>query len=337
MPVFFLGIERLLDPSKRRPGGSATRYAVSTAGVGLLASWLHPWQGVCLLLVLSALVVWSGFDRRNVALIGPILATAAPVAYYSALAQFDRTWAAESANALPLLPVWVLAISLAPLALPALFAMPGGSLDVQERILRIWPAASVATYLLVPNYPYHAFEGITLPLAILAVRKAATVVPRRAVAVAVASLTLPGIVIVNDFRRQLRLHQNPYYITPSERSALDYLERSKRPGGVLAAFYLGQTVPALTGRNTWVGQQWWTPNSFERSRQAGDLFAGRLPPRLARRLVVATGAGFLLSDCKTQKDLTIPLGNLVTVRRFGCAAVYEVQKPTRAGNRTLRR
>lgn len=337
MPLVLLGTERLLDASRRGPGRSATTYALLTSVGGLIVSWLHPWQGACLVLMLCGVVLWSRLHRRNMALITPVVATVTPLIYYAALGRFDPTWAVESQIEFPPLPAWIPLISLAPLALPALFAMPGRSLDTQEQILRIWPAASLIAYLLIPNYPYHAFEAITLPLAILAVRYAAKLAPRAAIATAVASLTLPGVVLLKDFRGQLKLHQNAYYITASENEALDYLERARRPGGVFAAVYLGQTVPALTGRKSWVGLQWWTPDFFERARQSDDLFAGKLPYPLARRLVLASGADFLLSDCKARTDLRAALGNLVEVRHFGCATVYEVQRPSWTGDRTRRR
>ena len=94
---------------------------------------------------------------------------------------------------------------------------------------------------------------------------------------------------------------------------------------MLTPVYLGQTVPALTGRQTWVGIASWTPDFRRRVELAGALFGGELS-------VAAADAWFggrsSVSCCRTARgrsDLTrdlLPM--LVSVHRFGCATVYQV-------------
>jgi hypothetical protein len=94
---------------------------------------------------------------------------------------------------------------------------------------------------------------------------------------------------------------------------------------VIARFYLGQAVPGLSGRHTYVGHPVWTPDFGERVLEAEDLVSGSMPAAETRALVTRTGAAFVVQDCDARKDLTATLGPLVRrTHRFGCATVYEV-------------
>lgn len=229
------------------------------------------------------------------------------------------------------IPLWMLAAGLGPLVLPALAGVRRPS-DDGERMLLLWPPIALGLYLTSREFPFHFLEGISLPLAVLAVRGWQRARGGRVLAViAVAALTLPGLVYESiRLRRSVRANVAPYALAPGERRALSYLEGSRHPGGVLARFYLGMTVPAFSGRPTWVGQFAWTPDFDRRMLLADQLLTGGLPGPQARRLVARTGAAFVLADCRARADLRPLLGPLlVDVRRFGCAAVYELTSPPR--------
>jgi hypothetical protein len=329
MPLYLLGIERLLEPARRKPGRTARWYGLWTAAAGLAVSWLHPWQGGTLLLILVGLVVWSGpRQRRYLVLGGPALATLAPLLYYFVLSHVDPTWEAKSEIELPLFALWVVIVGLGPLVIPAVLGLRRGDLDLQERMLLLWPLAALAFYFqFSPSYPYHAFSGMTLPLAVLAVRGwHRHHLPAALGVLSVAALTLPGMALaLNDYRKQAKAHNAPHFITDDEDRALRYLRESARPGGVLSSAYLGQAVPALTGRYTWVGHQTWTPDFLERAGEAEALFDGRLSQQDAQAFVRETGAAFLLSDCKRRADLEPVLDPLVAgAERIGCATVYRI-------------
>src|SRR5207245_1936084 len=118
-----------------------------------------------------------------------------------------------------------------------------------------------------------------------------------------------------------------HFFAPGEARALAFLNRSHRPGPVLApAMPLGQAVPAFTGRRTYVGHYYWTPDYPARRAATDALFAGRLAPAQAELLVRVSRAAFLLADCSHDRvDLSRPLRSLVVrTWRFGCATVYEV-------------
>lgn len=329
MPLFLLAVERVLEPRRRKPGRSARWYAIWAGIGGMLASWLHPWQGITLLAIVAGLVVWDRFDRRNLALALPVALTALPLGYFFVLSRTDSSWAyASGANDYEHFGSW-LVLGLAPAGV-ALLGYRGRALDVQERMLRLWPAVALAVYFaLQQSWFYHAFAGLSLPLAVLAVRGwRRFALPRAAAVVAVLALTAPGMVFIVLELRETRAE---HFLTGGEREALSYLDRAQRGGAVLAPQApIGVAVPAFTGRNTYVGNYYWTPGYPERVQQAELLFSGALTRAQAGELLRASRAGFLASDCDGRADLTTLLEPwLREVRHFGCATVYELRPSSR--------
>ena len=104
---------------------------------------------------------------------------------------------------------------------------------------------------------------------------------------------------------------------------------------MLSQFYLGDLVPGFTGRQVFVGDCLWTqPNCIPRSLAADRFFQGRMSPTAARRFALETGARFLLASCNRHIDLRRQLGSLIVdTRRFGCAAVWELQEPAKPSGR----
>ena len=135
--------------------------------------------------------------------------------------------------------------------------------------------------------------------------------------IAVAALllpTLPWLKSTLSYAQPTIFGAEPYFIQTSESEALQYLVRSNASGSVLSTVYLGQIVPAETGRNTWVGIASWTPDYSERVDAANRLFAGDLTTEQSVRLVESTGARFLLSDCDHPYNLSTQLSSLVQTR-----------------------
>jgi hypothetical protein len=119
------------------------------------------------------------------------------------------------------------------------------------------------------------------------------------------------------------------FITNSEKHALDYLARDPDAGGVVARPYLGELVPGITGRQTFVGDCLWSqPGCHTREGDVLSLFHGTTTPADARRFVaylVTRKARFLLEDCESTEDLGKLIAPLiVSVHHFGCATVYDV-------------
>jgi hypothetical protein len=190
------------------------------------------------------------------------------------------------------------------------------------------------------GFALHAFLGINVPLAILAVQGWAAVAARltwlRRPALtwlAVGALTLPALgdqlrwvsqrVSAGAQAPPPRGHGDAQFVDRSERRALDYLALLPQYGGVLTRSYLGIIVPAEADRPTYVGNAVWSPGFSSRQATAANLFLGRMSTSAARAFVRETAAKFVLVDCSSRQDLNIALAPLIAaVRRFGCAAVY---------------
>jgi hypothetical protein len=325
VPLYLLAAERLLDPTRRAPGRSARWYALAAGAAGLLAGWLHPWQGITLLVISAGLVAWGRFDRRYLALALPAAMTAAPLLYFWILKHTDSSWAYVSLPNNFTHLAWWLVVGLVP-GLLALLGYPGRNLDLQERMLRLWPAAAVVVYFgLHSSWFYHAFIGVSLPLGILVVKGWHRLHLPRAVAVAaIAAVTIPGAVY-NVI--ELRDARADHFFRGDERRALTYLDDAARPGVVLAPREpLGQAVPGFAGRNTYVGHYTWTPDYVNREKRATALFDGRMKRPEAYQLIRESRAVFLASDCRGRADLTPLLRPLLAhVQRIGCATVYELK------------
>ena len=334
MPIVLLAVE-----SWRERGGRGT---LALAAVGsLLVMWIQPWQGATLLLIIAAVQAWryrrSG-ERPRAALLLVFALGALPAIYYFVLSRADPAWRLASeangpgAQAEWTWPWWAMVLVLLPLALPAALAYRLPARSWQEQALRVWPLAALVVYLLpAGTFPYHAFQGLALPLGILAVQGVASVWARPRPLLVVAALlllTVPGFAHKVEIGA-VNIHNGeyPYYITADEQRGLDWLQADARPGGVLATNYAGQLIPYRTGREVFVGALSWSPDYNDRRTAARHLFAGIMGPERARAFVVSTHARFLFSECRDLIDLEPRLrGLLQEVRRFGCATVYVLRE-----------
>jgi len=322
MPLVLLGAER-------------GRIGLAAAGA-LLVCWLQPWQGATLALTVLGVAAW----RRSLprAPLAVVLATAPPALYYLLLGRYDAAWElAGRANAAGAMaewtwPWWAILLTLAPLAVPAALAYRLPARSWQEQAVRVWPFAALAVYLLpVGTFPYHAFQGLAIPLSILAVQGTLTVWrdPRPLAVIALlAFMTLPGIAHKLEVSvHSIRSAGDPFWIFDDEHRALRFIERDPRPGGVLGPVYAGYMLPYTTGRETWIGALSWTPDWKGRQRLADGLVDGRVRGRAARDFVLSTRARYVFVDCRPRlRDLEPELRPILEqTRRFGCASVYVVR------------
>jgi hypothetical protein len=337
------------ERARRRPparAGARRAIAWAPALLGALASSLHPWQGELLILMIvgSELLLWRG-DRRAprqpLLLVFTVSATAIPLAYYAILGHADLSWRLARVASRHSFSLLSILLAVAPLLLPALLAYRGRPRSFLSAATRLWPVAALLIYLVsatsVSATPLHAFEGITIPLSILAIEglrrvRVERLPARRALAVlAVAATTIPATVWLLHSSKQVVAPSpgNANFIAGDEHRALQYLAHDRRPGGVLTRFYLGVVVPAETGRRTFVGSCLWSePNCAPRAELAQQLFDGSLAPDLTRGLLTQSGARFVLDDCETPADIDGLLASLTeSVHRFGCATVYVLASP----------
>ena len=321
---------------------------VGTAAVALLITWLQPWQGAELLLIIALVEGWRWWRLRErpwLPFLVVFVAGSAPALYYAVLERTDPFWKLygemNKANADPIWDWswWALAICLIPLALPAFVSLRGGIRDWQTSALRAWPIAVLIVYIQpTGTFPFHSIQGLSVPLAVMAVSaftlnrptwmpspKAWWVLP------AVVLLTVPG-----TWHRLALARENvanrtfPYYFVGGEKRALDWLAAAPQPGGVLADRYAGLLVPAYAGRESFVGPRVLTPGFKEKATNVDLLLLRFMKPAEAQRFVASTGARFIFEACGAWQggapDLRPLLGKLVRAEhRFGCARVYTLR------------
>jgi hypothetical protein len=315
--------------------------------LGALASLLHPWNGEELILVVVAteLVLWRGLPRTLQQLKLPALTVALsglPLLYYAALGRADLSWRLAREASKHAFSLYAILFALVPLLIGAAFAMRRRNPSFLAVATRTWPLAALVVFLVSARgfsaTPLHAFQGITLPLSVLAVEGVQRLGWRRlpyagwVTGIVVFLITVPATAFELNNARKLAAPTvgNANFIARDERSALDYLADIRAPGGVLTRSYLGAAVPDKTGRRTLVGDCLWSqPNCTGRVNQSQALFDGTLQGAAAREFVRDTGATFVLADCTATADLRKTLRPmLVSVHRFGCAAVYQVDSPS---------
>jgi hypothetical protein len=311
--------------------------------LGALASLLHPWNGELLIaLVLAAeLVMLAGrrYQREHVRLTAAtLIGTGIPLLYYAILGKADINWKLAQLASKHAFSFWSIALAVLPLLLPAVVAYRTRPTTFLAAATRVWPLAAFGIFLLsgtsLGATPLHAFQGITLPLAVLAVEGLQLLgwrrLPRPVLigAVAVALFTIPATLEEFSIAHSLAAptRGNANFIARDEMSALDYLARVEVPGSVMSQPYLGAAVPGRTGRRTYVGDCLWSePGCVSLVENSRALFSGLLTAAAARRFVRTSGARFLLADCQTTADMRKLLGPIIrSTHGFGCAAVYEV-------------
>ena len=316
--------------------------------LGALASLLHPWNGELLiaLVVAAELVMLTSrrYGRDHVRLTAlTIGGTGVPLLYYAILGKADINWKLAQLASKHVFSFWSIALAVVPLLLPAIVAYVKRPTTFLAAATRTWPLAAFGIFLLsgtsLGATPLHAFQGITLPLAVLAVEGFQLLgwrrLPRPVLigAVAVALFTIPTTLKELSIAHTLAAPTpgNANFIKRDERNAIDYLAHNKAPGSVMTRSYLGAAVPGRTGRKTYVGDCLWSePGCLTLTANAQWLFVqepgGQPTAAEARSFVMNSGARFLLADCETTSDIPRLLGPLVrSTHSFGCAAVYEVQ------------
>lgn len=336
MPLGLLAFERA------RRGGSLWSLAAA-ASVGLVVSWLQPWQGATYLIILCVATPLSLLHRRDelaraagqVVLVAS--AAALPLAYYWVLSKVDPSWRlAGQVNAFDRWPLWVTIVGIAPLAVPALFAYRQKPRSLADWMLRTWPIAGLAVfYLPFGTFPFHAFQGLALPLAVLSLLAVRAWLGERPLPLAgavlvIALLVVPGTLYrADELRGAVKAGRQAFFLEPGDRDALRWIEAQPGPGGVLSSNADGSYISAYTGREVWTGAGSWTPDQGLRALGADALIAGELDGVAAEQTVRSSGARFIYAACRDRGELEVELRGLVTgpARRFGCARVWEVREP----------
>ena len=319
--------------------------------LGLAATWLHPWQGEeLILIVLAAGAVSVACGRRRAPLGFPLrplawtaLASALPLVYYLLLDRADPIWRAAEINGALHWPFWLVIRPLLPLAAVACLALRARTESFLAVALRAWPASALAVYaacqLGLGAGPLHAFAGISIPLAVLAAQGVGRLglgrLPHHgwiAAALAAAATAPASFALISSVPEYIAPSLGwPNFIGADEQRALDALAADPRPGGVLTSYAVGADLPAVTGRRTYVGNCFWSlPDCSARQALVQTLLEQPLPRARAITMVQGTGARFLLAPCGTTAPLARELEGLISnTRGFGCTTVYALREPPR--------
>jgi hypothetical protein len=330
MPLYMLALEQIVEPRLRRPGRSAGWYIGCAAASGLVAAWLHPWQGEVLLAVTAALLVTLRVERSHRWLVIPALATASPLVYYYVLSKSDAAWRlGQTQTSISRPNPLLLLLALAPLLAFAWSGLRLRHASTQDRLLLIWPVASIAVYFVSTGFSPHALEGLSLPLAVLSVRGWRRLrAPGWLAVAAVAVTTVPGLVYTAQlFHDAARSNQQGMLLRPDESRALAFLGRAHTRGGVVSSLSVATAIPAYTGRRSWAGHPSWTPDYGARVHALDGFFGGKWPGAQSQSFLRTVGARWLLSDCEPAFSAQ-PLRQLIVAQyHFGCVGVYELNVP----------
>ena len=284
MPLVLLAVEDWRD---RR--GARGRCALAAAGA-LLVTWLQPWQGGTLVLVIAAAEALhvaalarapggraARRARRGLRARGLLRGARAHRRRVGARRAGQR---GRQPGDVELAVVGDRAHARAARRARGARLPDSRRATWQDLAARVWPLAALRVYLApVGTFPYHAFQGMAIPLAVLAVQGVllglGAAAARGSWSAALALMVVPGTVHRFEVAvNSIRAAGDPYFVFPGEQAALDALEADPRPGGVLAPAYGGHMLPYRTGREVYVGALSWTPDWEARVRETRALFEG---------------------------------------------------------------
>lgn len=274
---------------------SMQRLSWVAPALGLFASWLSPWEGEILVLIIVGVELAAirrplrrDLVRRLTLPSVMVAATALPLVYYAALDRLDSEWKAAHAVIAGDWGLQVVLLPLIPLLIASAFAYRRRPPGFLQAATLAWPLATLADWALnqtsLGAWSLHSFTGVTIPLGVLAivgVRNAGfdRLPGRRWLgAAAVTALTIPATVAM---MRDAPVHLGPAsqghnLITRSDERALRFLAADPQPGMVLTDYAHGVEVPAETGRRTYTTdlQYWAEPGVVYRADAAERLLHG---------------------------------------------------------------
>ena len=107
--------------------------------------------------------------------------TVLPLLYYAVLGRADLSWKLARDASKHDYPLWSLLLAIVPLLIPALLAYRRRARSFLGATIQAWPGAVLILYFVSASAlgatPLHAFQGISIPLAVLAVQGVQSTAP----------------------------------------------------------------------------------------------------------------------------------------------------------------
>lgn len=296
-----------------------TPLAVIAGACGIVLGFIHAVNLVVIFAVLAVFTIASIIFLRDSRPIRPMVIFGAlsvwSIAYYAylAIARPELLPQAPVRSPTPLAYLVGFAPFVVLSAIHIARLVRGRTLPRGDLLLICWAAANS---LLLYSYPALSQEaravlGLQMPLVILSTRGIfSALLPALGLkgqmgagdSKRLAGTLLTALIVVftfpatfcNIIERVSRLEHYPevFSLRRDEYAALQFLERRPEGGAVLSADWVGNYVPRLTGRHSYLGQ-YDLPSHDTRLRRATEFFSERTAPSARRDFLKRSGIGFV--------------------------------------------
>ena len=85
-----------------------------------------------------------------------------------------------------------------------------------------------------------------------------------------------------------------YYISENEKKGIEFLSNVKDDKGVIAAYTLGNYIPAYTGKNVYFGHWIQTPNAKDKYNKVMDFYKGNMSDKEAVKFLDENNIGLIM-------------------------------------------
>ncbi len=166
-----------------------------------------------------------------------------------------------------------------------------------ELFVATWFVAHFALAYMPTDFQIHMLLGWQVPMAILASATLVKIIEPWAVAkvrmpanlilvVVLGAALVTNLYVIGWRVLDLGRHENPYFLTTSQTSALDWLEaHTTQADVVLADLSMGQFVPMWTDARSFVAHWANTLDFFAKKEQAEQMMAGTMPVSTREKLI----------------------------------------------------
>lgn len=256
----------------------------------LLLSFEHPFNLVVIAPILLVTALWSGVSWFTSILISGGSAIGLAYQYYSTLTNpILSTWQSQNTLMSPPITAYLLGYGfILILAIIQLEVLLKAKLTHTHKFTLTWIIVTSLLLYAPFNFQRRLIEGLHIPLSILATGGLFTLIsPVRLklqhyyLALVILLLSLTSIYMVyTDFKMINTDTQDNYYyhLSPAELNGITWLKQhTNESDAILSNWYLGNLIPGLIARKTYLGHQVQTA-AWDDKNHALDIFVQNLSP-----------------------------------------------------------